>query len=276
MDISRRRALALGGGAVLGAATTLTTSGPADATTGWHRLIVITANIGRTHKGQRERAIRDVRHAVSHNGQLDKPLVGWQEIREGDGDRLEPRYINRYFANAYQNAYVHHAYAHRVPMSIPREYTILKRRITKVHGGKSGVTPHRVITQALLERADTPGLRFVFANTHYVAGAWNGKHDSHEQWRRNMWQLHFRKHRDEVLTYWRARGYPVIWTGDVNRTSMPLLLPAEQRAFPHGLDQIAWTPGTNGTQILLKRTKTIPMHIDTHNARAAILHIRHT
>lgn len=273
--ISRRRALALGGGAVLGAAGAMTAAGEADAATDWTRLVVATANIGRKNLGQREAAIRAVRHAVTINDRLAKPLVGWQEIGEGDDDGVEPRAINKHFGGNYRNIYEYDDVAHRVPMSIPRDYDIVDRRVTRVHGGKAGVSPHRVITEAVLARADDPQLRFVFVNTHYVAGAWNGTKDSYEAWRDDMWARHFRAHRDDVIGHWRSRGFPVIWTGDVNRSPMPLLLPNhEKRAFAHGIDQIGWVPGTNGTQIRLRRTKTVPMNVDSHNARVAILQVR--
>lgn len=273
--ISRRRAFALGGAAVFAAAGTLAVGGSAGAATDWKRLVVITANIGRKHLGQRERAIRDVRHAVTIDGRLTKPLVGWQEIGEGDGDNKEPRWINQYFGDRYRNIFEYDDRAHRVPMSIPRAYDIVDRRVTFVHGGKAGVSPHRVITEAVLARADDPKLRFVFANTHYVAGAWNGEADRYEAWRDDMWRRHFRKHRDDVLGYWRSRGFPVIWTGDVNRNPMPLLLPNhEKRAFGRGIDQIGWVPGSNGTQIRLRWTKVVPMDVDGHDARVAVLQVR--
>jgi hypothetical protein len=274
-SISRRRALTLGGGAVLGAAGALTAAGSAGAATDWKRLVVVTANIGRNNLDQRERAIRDVRHATTAGTDLPRPLVGWQEIGERDDDGLEPRWINEQFGDGYRNIYEYDKTASRVPMSIPRTYSILERRVTYVHGGRAGVTPHRVITQALLERVADPKLRFVFANTHYVAGAWNDKEETHEAWREEMWRLHFRKHRDDVLGHWRSQGFPVIWTGDVNRTPMPPLLPnCEQRAFSRGIDHIGWVPGTNGTQIRLRWTKSIPMHVDGHDARVAVMEVR--
>jgi hypothetical protein len=273
--ISRRRALALGGGALLGAAGAVTAAGEADAATDWTRLVVVTANIGRNNLGRRAEAIRAVRHAVTINDNLAKPLVGWQEIGEGDDDGVEAGAINRHFGSSFRNIWEYDDVAHRVPMSIPRDYDIVDRRVTRVHGGKAGVSPHRVITEAVLERADDPQTRFVFVNTHYVAGAWNGKEDPYEGWRDDMWGRHFRAHRDDVIGHWRSRGFPVIWTGDVNRSPMPLLLPNhEKRAFAHGIDQIGWVSGTNGTQIRLRRTKTVPMHVDSHNARVAIMQIR--
>ncbi|MEO3755963.1 hypothetical protein [Streptomyces sp. B6B3] len=274
-SISRRRALALGGGSLLGTAGALAAARGAGAATDWTDLVVVTANIGRENLGQRERAIRDVRHGVTIGGQTAQPLVGWQEIGEGDDDGQEPRWINEHFGSNFRNVYEYDDSAHRVPMSIPRAYDIVDRRVTVVHGGMAGVSPHRVITQAVLARADDPQLRFVFANTHYVAGAWNGQTDPHEDWRKDRWQEHFRSHRDDVLGHWRSRGYPVIWTGDVNRSPMPLLLPNhEKRAFANGIDQIGWVPGSNGTELRLRDTRVVPMHVDGHDARVAVLQVR--
>jgi hypothetical protein len=274
-SISRRRALVLGGAGVVAAAGAVTAAAGAGAATGWKRLVVVTANIGRKHLDQRERAIRDVRHAVTVGGKLTKPLVGWQEIGEGDDDGREPRWINEHFGKGFRNLFETDKAAHRVPMSIPTEFNVVDRKVTPVHGGKKGVSPNRVITQAVLESAIDPQLSFVFVNTHYVAGAFNGEEDSHEAWRDRMWRRHFRSHRDDVLDHWHSRGYPVIWTGDVNRSPMPLLLPQrEKRAFSRGIDQIAWVPGTNGTEIRLTGTKSVPMHVDGHHARVAVMRIR--
>lgn len=276
--MNRRRVLRLAGGAVVaatGLAAATVMAGTAEASTNWRGLVVITANIGRKNPGQRERAIRDVRKAVSVDGRLAKPLVGWQEIRGADADDKEPGWINEYFGSGYRNVFEYEdSAARQVPVSIPKTYDILDRRITFCHGGKAGVSPSRYITQVLLARADDPRTRFVFANTHYVAGAWNGQVDSHEKWRDDSWSKAFRRHRDEVLGYWRGRGFPVIWTGDVNRSPMPLLMPRhEKRAFARGIDQIGWVPGTNGTRLKLVGTKTVPMHVDGHDARVAIMQV---
>ncbi|NKI44230.1 hypothetical protein [Streptomyces physcomitrii] len=290
-SLSRRRALALGGGAALGTAGVLagaagagtaaagnrgTRPARARAAGAWHRLVVVTANIGREHLTERERAIRDVRHAVTVDGALAQPLVGWQEIGEGDDDGKEAGFIGKHFGSAYRNLFVGDKTASRVPISAPTAFNVTAHRVTWAHGGKAGVSPHRVLTEAVLELAADPQVKFVFANTHYVAGAFNGKDDPAEAWRDKMWQQHFAAHRDKVLAHWHAQGYPVIWTGDVNRTPLPLLVPGqEQRAFAKGIDQIAWLPGTNGTELRLNRTASVPMHVDGHDARVAIMQIRH-
>ena len=279
-SLSRRRALALGGSAALGTAGILAGTAAAGATDGkaaggWQRLVVVTANIGRDHRDKREAAVRAVRHAVTVDGATAKPLVGWQEIGEGDDDGKEEKFIREHFGKAFSNLFVGDKVAHHVPISVPDAFNVVGHRITRAHGGKGGVSPHRVITEAVLQLASDPQVQFVFANTHYVAGAYNGKNDPSEAWRRKMWKRHFQRQRDKVLQYWNAQGFPVIWTGDVNRSPMPSLVPGkEQRAFSRGIDQIGWLPGTNGTQIRLKRTTSVPMHVDGHDARVAVMQIR--
>lgn len=285
---SRRRALALGGSAVLGTAAALGGAAAARAGTAdtadaaedvaaageWHRLVVVTANVGRKNPGAREAAVRAVRRAVQTDDGFAQPLVGWQEIGSAQEDDKEARFIREHFGSGYRNLFLGHRSAGEVPVSVPRTFEVVGRRVTRAHGGKAGVSPHRVITQVLLQLKADPQLKFVLANTHYVSGAWNGKDDPAEAWRRKMWKRHFRKHRDKVLDHWHAKGYPVIWTGDVNRSPMPRLVPGEKRAFKRGIDQIAWLPGTDGTRIRLRRTKTVPMHVDGHDARVAVLQIR--
>lgn len=272
--ISRRSALGLAGGAVLaGAAGALVTGERAGAATAWRNLGVITANIGRDNLGQRDAAIAAVRNALSMEGAEDRPLVGWQEIGEGDGDEKEKGYINDHFGPLYNNLHLNDG-GHLVPISAPKAYTVLAQRVTPVHPGKEGVSPNRVITEVLLGAADDPSLKFAFLNTHFVAGAYNGQQDPYEAWRDRMWALHFDTLRS-TMDYWLSRGYPVIWTGDTNRDPMPKLYPQrEARAFANGIDQIGWILSTNGVQIQLRNKFTVPMHVDGHDARVAVLQLR--
>lgn len=267
--LSRRHVLGLAGGAVLAAAL----PGTASAATAWRNLGVVTANIGRENLGRREAAIVAVRNSLAMEGAEDRPLVGWQEIGEGDGDTLERGWINEHFGSYFRNLHLGDG-GHRVPISAPRAYDVLQQRVTPVHGGKEGVSPNRVITDVLLAAADDPALKFAFVNTHFVAGAWNGETDPYEEWRDEMWGIHFDKLR-VVMDHWHDRGYPVIWTGDTNRNPMPKLYPAKEiRAFSGGIDQIGWVPGSNGVEIRLRNTKTVPMDVDGHDARVAVLQLR--
>ncbi|TWD84695.1 hypothetical protein FB561_5889 [Kribbella amoyensis] len=266
--ISRRQALLLGGGAVAGAASlgTVAGAGPAAAATGWIRLPIITANIGRKHLGAREAAIRAVRNGDPGT----RPVVGWQEIREGDTG--EPAMISRHFGDAYQNAFLHHDTSYRVPVSVPRPWQVVNSKATFVHGGIGGVTPPRWINEVVVEHRSHAGLKFVLINTHYLAGAYNGEQNPNL---RDEWDLHKLTHRERVMAH-HDRGHLVIWTADTNRAGYDKATgqAAERKVFARGIDRINWLPGNGTVQLDLLGTRTTPMSVDSHEARAAIFRIR--
>ena len=265
---SRRQALMLGGGALAGAATLGSVAGArsASAATDWFRLPIITANIGRKNLGAREAAIRDVRNGDPGT----RPFVGWQEIREGDEG--EPAMISQYFGTRYQNSFLHHATAYRVPISVPRPWTVVNSNATFVHGAIAGVTPPRWITEVAVEHQNHPGLKFVLINTHYLAGAYNGEQNPNL---RDEWDLHKKTHRERVMAH-HDRGQLVIWTADTNNPNYNQATgqPNEHKVFANGIDRIGWLPGDGTVQLDLTGTKSIPMSVDSHEARVAVFRIR--
>jgi hypothetical protein len=259
---TRRQALALGGGALAAAATAT----PADAASAWIRLPVVTANIGRNNLAAREPAIRDVRSADPGN----RPFVGWQEISEGDDG--EPAIISSYFGDAFHNAFLYDAEAHRVPISVPQPWNVIARLATKVHGQVGDISPPRFINEVVLQHNANPALVFTFINTHYIYGAYNGPQ---EAYRREYWDMLKQQHRERVMAH-NALGRLVIWTADTNNPNYGNATgqPNEQKAFPGDIDRINWLPGNGSVQLNLLSTKVIPMNVDGHNARAAIFRIR--
>lgn len=272
--LSRRNALILGAGTLAGVATGGTASArpvterSAAAAGGWIRLPVITANIGRKHLGAREAAIRAVRNGDPGH----RPIVGWQEIREGRVDTGEPAMIERHFGDAYRTAFLHHKSSYREPISVPQPWKIVNAKPTFVHGGIGGVTPSRWINELVIEHRSNPRLRFVLMNTHYIAGAYNGSQNPNL---RDEWNLHKKIHRQRVLAH-HKQGRLVIWTADTNRGDYQKAtgLAAEHRAFFHGIDRIDWLAGDGTVQLDLVGTKDVPMHVDSHNARVAVFRIR--
>lgn len=263
--LSRRKALVLGG-AVLGAAAGMTTGGSAAAASEWVRLPVITANIGRRNLGAREAAIRDVR---AGDGQV-RPLVGWQEISEGDSG--EPAMVARHFGDAYDNAFLRHATAFRVPISVPAPWRVVGSHATRVHGAIGGVTPPRWITEVVVRHEAHRALRFALVNTHYLAGAHNG---AHRPDLRDEWARHKELHKERVLAHHR-QGRPVIWTADTNHPGYGTATGwnVERRAFTGGIDRIGWLPGDGTVQLELLGTRTIDLRVDGHDARVAIFRTR--
>ncbi|HEY3555941.1 MAG TPA: hypothetical protein VGL05_00670 [Kribbella sp.] len=272
--ISRRQALMLGGGALAGAAT-LGSASAADAVevadrstagTGWFRLPVVTANIGRKHLGAREAAIKAVRGGDPGH----RPFVGWQEI--GEGDSGEAAMIAKHFGSAYGNAFLRDEKSFRVPISVPAPWKIVNRKRTFVHGGIKHVTPPRYLNEVVVEHSQHAGLRFVLIDTHYIAGAYNGNNNPNL---RDEWNLHHKLHRERVLAH-HANGQLVIWTADTNNPNYDRATgqKSEHKVFSKGIDRINWLPGNGNVKLELLNTKVIPMHVDGHDARMAIFRIK--
>lgn len=268
--LSRRSALLLGGGVALGAVTTVTAVGDAagagDAAAGWIRLPIITANIGRKHLGAREDAIHDVRHGVAGV----RPLVGWQEI--GEGDRGEAAMIEKHFGNAYRTAFLRHRKSFRVPISVPRPWQVVAARPTFAHGGIKEVTPPRWINEVVVRHESNPALQFALINTHYLYGAYNG---ANRRDLRDEYDHHRSLHKRRVLHHHR-QGRLVIWTADTNNPGYRKATgrQAEKQVFGKGIDRINWLPGNGSVQLQLRRTDRIDLRVDGHDARVAIFRIR--
>lgn len=266
---SRRQALVLGGGALAGVATAGSVAGArsADAASAWVRLPIVTANIGRKHLDQRNAAIAAVRRADPGN----RPVVGWQEIREGD--QGEPAMINDHFGNAYDNRFLRNPRSYRVPISVPAPWRIVNANNKFVHGVVPGASPPRWINEVTVEHNSIPGLTFVMLNTHYIYNAYNG---DRRPGLRQYWDLHKQTHRDRVMNYHR-NGKLVIWTADTNNPNYGDATGqgAERRVFNGGVDRINWLPADNGAvQLELQNQYEVPMNVDGHNARVAIFRIR--
>lgn len=273
--ISRRQALLLGGGALaalgsLTGAQTASAARPAEAAaktaTGWFRLPVVTANIGRKHLGAREAAI----HAVRGGDPGNRPFVGWQEI--GEGDSGEVPMIARHFGSKYQNAFLRDPKSFRVPISVPAPWKIVNSKRTFVHGGIAHVTPTRFINEVVVEHTAHPGLKFALINSHYIAGAYNGNNNPNL---RDEWQLHKKLHRERVIAH-HTNGHLVIWTADTNNPGYDQATgqDAEHKVFAKGIDRINWLPGDGTVRLDLVGTKAIPMSVDGHDARLAVFRIK--
>ncbi|WP_143218969.1 hypothetical protein [Actinokineospora bangkokensis] len=264
--INRRAALTLGGAALLGAAAGVGAATPASAASAWVRLPLVTANIGRKNLAARGPAIRDVRAADD-----TRPLVGWQEISEGDSG--EPALIEQHFGSAYRNTFLRHDTAFRVPISVPAPWVVVDTKPTFVHGGIAGVSPPRWITEVVVRHETIPGLQFAVINTHYIAGAYNGAQNPDL---RDEWNLHKQTHRDRVIAQ-HQQGRLVFWTADTNNPGYDKATgqDAERKAFGSGIDRIDWLPPGNGSvQVELLNTKSVAMDVDGHDARVAIFRVR--
>lgn len=277
--LDRRRALGLAGAALLGgAAAGPLLAGRAEAATAWTSFAVVTANLGRVadkaDHGRYETSVRNVRRTVKIATRTTRPLVGFQEIGEGDKDPLiEHRLIAKYFEGfkkAFFTPSKHPSY--RVPIIVPAPFEVVSTNAVRGHGGVENVSPPRWISEVVLRLGTDPKTRFAMLNTHYIAGAYNG--DQHQD-RRKYWDALFKLHQERIAHY-HAKGLPVIWTGDVNRRNLGRLHPLERRLMPaDSIDQVRWIPGTNGTQLRFVRRQTIDLTIEAvHDAHAAVMQVR--
>lgn len=268
--ISRRRAVGLAGGALLG--TLLGGAASAQAASPARDLVVVTSNLGRAGtRGPYEQSVAAVRNGVKVGGRPFKPLVGFQEI--GEGDRFpdfEAKLIDRYFGAGFTKVFNGaKSSASREPIVVPAPFQVISSNVTPTHGGIAKVSPDRSISEVVVQAADDPKLQIAILNTHYIAGAYVGPMIAN---RRPYWDKHFRTHARRIQAYLDL-GLPVIWTGDVNRVALPKLHPNEQRVFPRGIDQIRWIPGRNGTRIVLEGKRSIRTTIEG-NHRALVAHFR--
>ncbi|WP_211207207.1 hypothetical protein [Stackebrandtia nassauensis] len=266
---SRRNVLILGAGAAAAGALGVTGYAQADVAataSEWIRLPIITANIGRKRLSKREAAIR----AVRSGDRGHRPLVGWQEI--GEGDSGEKAMIAKHFDEHYKNPFLRDGRAYRVPFSIPNHWTVVSTKRNFVHRGIEGWSPERWINEVVLRHVKYTGIEFALINSHYIANAYNGDRKPSLQ---DEWRKHRKLHGNRVLAH-HAAGRPVIWTGDVNRPDYTTASgrSAEKKAFSKGIDRINWLPAGDKIQIQLQGTRTVDMDVDSHNARVAIFRIR--
>ena len=262
-QISRRSLLILGGGAALGGLAGTAFARDKGERADGIRLAVITANIGRKHLDQRRPAIAKVRNAQ------ERPMVGWQEIGEGEGDTGEAGWIQEFFGTRYNNVYL----AGKVPVSVPDPWKVTFWEPRFASAGLAGWSPTRYITEVRIEHVTNADLKFTFLNTHYIANAWDGRTDSLQGERRARWNNHFGVHQNRIQAY-HQQGRAVIWTGDVNNHNMPALHVQEHAAFPNGIDKVNWIPGTDRVRIDLVRTEIIPMEVDGHEAKMAVFNLK--
>lgn len=262
-QFSRRKALVLGGGLAASAAVTATVGATsASASTGWIRLPVVTANIGRNNPAAREPGIRDVRWKADPG---HWPLVGWQEIYERPEDNRERDFIAKHFARKdFAHPFLLDGKSFRVPMSVPAQWKVVSQRKTFVHGGISGVSPTRYINEAVLRHVKHPELEFALINTHYIRDP-----------KLPQWEDHRKAHSDRVLAH-HKQGRAVIWTGDTN---LPTYAKAtgwkkEKQVFHNGRDRINWMVGDGKVQLKVLGTRTVDLRVDGHDARVAIFGIR--
>jgi len=214
-------------------------------------LTVLTANLGR---GVTEAELTANVHRLRHS----KAVKGFQEIDEADRPE-EHAVLAREIPPGWA------AFDTRVPINVPPPWRIVRTRITRACDGLPHFTPHRLITQALIELLDddhvTP--RLVVVNLHFPRRA------PQTLTRRRSCRRALRA----VITYWHGLGYTVVWMGDTNQVRMRKMHDLEQPVVDAGLDHIRVVPHPDGVQVEVLRTGSVDLTIDGHDAHYARLRL---
>lgn len=154
--------------------------------------------------------VHDITEVVTKLG----GIIGWQEVHGSTHDLLDaiPRYTTwhpRFDKRAVP-----------LPISWPtRAWTLIHSGVLRTQPA-SVTGPARYIVWVVLRRKAT-GQVLVRVNTHLVASAW-GKWTPLRAGRRQQWEHHIKMLKDRVTSLHSA-GYPVIVSGDFNRSNFKVL-----------------------------------------------------
>lgn len=128
-----------------------------------------TANVGR-HSTTPETGAAMERVRTISGG---RAIVGWQEIDEANSPVNEHALLQRIYPAP--SAYHHIAFQYRVPVTRPRgTWAVDRVRVLPGSPGIPRISPERKIIVAEMRHAGS-GRSQVVVNTHFVAGAWNGR-----------------------------------------------------------------------------------------------------
>lgn len=105
-----------------------------------------------------------------------------------------------------------------------------------MHGGRAAVSPNRYLSWVVLKHRSS-GRKTVFMNTHMVSGAWNGKDNTDDPWRKEMWLKH-RAEQTKVINDFTAQGMSVVYGGDFNRQNVEPFSPRDKQVVDTGIDHL--------------------------------------
>lgn len=164
-------------------------------------------------------------------------IIGFQEIT--------PRYYKRILHDVFPDRRWHVLFDDtECPLVLRKSMWEVDHPETHVlHGGKKRLNPHRVFNDVDVHRKGTPdGQVFGCGVTHLVNGAGRrgGLRQRGEAWRADMMAVSI-KRLDEITTTHTENGQPMLWMGDMNRTSMPALTPGQRTLVDGGIDMILWS-----------------------------------
>jgi hypothetical protein len=141
------------------------------------------------------------------------------------------------------------------PLSLDTdEWTKISVKVHTVHGGKTGISPHRVITEVHATNKDD-GLTYTFLVCHPVSKPDDETADEHE-WRAKVWDLYFSTLKTLVATNY-ALGRNTVILADLNKSKVPKVHPQAVTLIESGLDHIYLIPAP-GVRVTVEATQSLP------------------
>lgn len=226
------------------------------------RIRVVTLNVKSNPTMSADKVRSDIHRAAG----LGADVIMWQEI--------QPDYYKRILRAERITApgkgqWVHLQTGYEVPISVrvggDSPWVVEGQGARKMHDGKAKVSPNRYVTWVRLYNKKSHQTT-VFANTHMVSGAWNGRPNPADAWRKRMWNVHFDTQRDLMQDFVR-RGYTVVYGGDLNRAAMPSFGANDRPITLHGIDHLGLLRAPDDrVEELVERTTIGGFHSD-HDAK---------
>lgn len=249
----------IGGLGVVGAATAA--DKPACAP-GEDQIRAATINVRSNPIMSRDKVVADVDRAAK----MGADVLMWQEIspdyykdviraeKIGDPRRGEWRTFQQDLA---------------VPITVrlggdsPWEFVSEGRKL--MHGGRAKVSPNRYISWVVLKDR-TSGRKTVFMNTHMVSGAWNGKPDTDDAWRQEVWQKH-RGEQAKNIAGFNGQGLSVVYGGDFNRQNVQQFSSRDKQVVNTGIDHLGVVLAAGDDLAAVQAKKTVGGFNSDHDAK---------
>lgn len=186
---------------------------------------------------------------VRHDLARAEPMAGvhfWQEI--------QPKYYNEVLKALDPRKWAHAHVPLEIPISWNNNFKEFTRGHIMTHHGRAHTSPNRYISWVGLE---FNGHQAIFMNTHYVSGAWNRKHKLHKQWRKDMWEQHYRIQKNLVCGFVRD-GFTVVGGGDFNRSHVEKFHADQHWVTPGpSIDKLFVVEGNGGPSLIRESLRTV-------------------
>jgi hypothetical protein len=206
-----------------------------------------------------------VRADVDKAAKLGADVIMWQEIQP-DYYKNIVRSENSTGGNG---RWKHYFTGYAIPISIrvagDSPWVVKDTGVRKMHNGMAKVSPHRYVTWLKVYNKQSRQTT-ILMNTHMVSGAWNGRYNRADDWRKKMWNIHFAK-QSELIKDFSNRGYTVVYGGDFNRMEMGKFTARDSRITVHGIDKIGVVRTANDRIEKVTVRKTVGGFNSDHDAK---------